>query len=163
FNEAIREAELDTVQRDIEAIGNIDPVADVRAAAAKTGEDIRRDLEKVGEVPKAERELHPWETATPKIEPPAAPVPAAAPVPDAARPPLLPVVAAERVVGLGRRLDRSPVQSQRLPFARNDLDPGVRHRVPAAGGADATGARGIHHQRYPQERPALRDRAGLHR
>src|SRR4051812_21041088 len=84
FNEAIREAELDSVQRDIEAIGNIDPVADVRAAAAKTGEDIRRDLEKVGEVPKAERELHSWETATPKIEPPPAAVPAAALVPEAA-------------------------------------------------------------------------------
>jgi sec-independent protein translocase protein TatB len=78
FNEAVREAELDSVQRDIEAIGQIDPVADVRAAAAKAGDDIRRDLEKVGEPTKAEHEPYPWETVTPKIEPPAV-VPAAAP------------------------------------------------------------------------------------
>ena len=35
FNEAIREAELDSVQRDIEDIGKIDPLADIRAAAAR--------------------------------------------------------------------------------------------------------------------------------
>jgi sec-independent protein translocase protein TatB len=80
FNEAIREAELDSVQRDIEEIGKIDPVADVRAAAAKTAADIRQDLEKIGEVPKPERELHPWEAAA-KTEPAAVSPPAAAPAP----------------------------------------------------------------------------------
>jgi sec-independent protein translocase protein TatB len=80
FNEAIREAELDSVQRDIEEIGKIDPMADVRAAAAKTAEDIRQDLEKVGEVAKPERELHPWEAAA-KTEPAALSPPAAAPAP----------------------------------------------------------------------------------
>jgi sec-independent protein translocase protein TatB len=78
FNEAVREAELDSVQRDIEAIGQIDPVADVRAAAAKAGDDIRRDLEKVGEPPKTERESYPWETVA-KTEPPSPVVPAATP------------------------------------------------------------------------------------
>ena len=83
FNEAIREAELDSVQREIEDIGKIDPVADVRAAIAKTCDDIRQDLEKVAEEAKPVREPHPWET-TAKIEPPAAAVPA---VPAAVPPP----------------------------------------------------------------------------
>ena len=83
FNEAIREAELDSVQREIEEIGKIDPVADVRAAVAKTGEDIRQDLEKTVDTPKPERELHPWETP-PQAEPTppvAVPAPAAETVP----------------------------------------------------------------------------------
>jgi sec-independent protein translocase protein TatB len=51
FNEAIREAELDVVQRDIEAIAKIDPVADVREAAAKAGADIRQDLQTIAPPP----------------------------------------------------------------------------------------------------------------
>ena len=70
FNEAIREAELDGVQRDIEAIGKIDPVADVRAAAAKAGEDIRQDLQTIAPPRPA-----------PEIAPPAAEAaPSAAPL-----------------------------------------------------------------------------------
>ena len=46
FTEAIREAELDTVQRDIEEIGKIDPMADIREAAAKAGGEIEQGLKR---------------------------------------------------------------------------------------------------------------------
>jgi len=80
FNEAIREAELDSVQRDIEEIGKIDPVADLRAAAAETGAEIQKDLDKVTEGAKIEREPYPWEVqapAPPEATAAAAPVPVA--------------------------------------------------------------------------------------
>jgi sec-independent protein translocase protein TatB len=81
FTEAIREAELDAVQRDLEEITKLDPVADVRAAAAKTGEDIRKDLEAA--TPPGPREPYPWEVNT--TAPPAAPAePPPAPVTPAA-------------------------------------------------------------------------------
>jgi sec-independent protein translocase protein TatB len=48
FNEAIREAELDSVQRDIEEIGKIDPVADLREAAAKASNEINEAAAKAG-------------------------------------------------------------------------------------------------------------------
>jgi sec-independent protein translocase protein TatB len=73
FNEAIREAELDSVQRDIEQIGKMDPVADIRAAAAKAGQDITRDLEKTTEGAKLEREPYPWEVTAPPEPVPVAP------------------------------------------------------------------------------------------
>jgi sec-independent protein translocase protein TatB len=69
FTEAIREAELDAVQRDLENLTKIDPVADLRAAATKTGDDIRRDLEKAAptSTPTAtagpQREPYPWDAA----------------------------------------------------------------------------------------------------
>jgi sec-independent protein translocase protein TatB len=87
FTEAIREAELDAVQRDLEAITRLDPVADVRAAAARTGEDIRRDLEKAGApaAPQA-REPYPWEqasTTVPPVVPAVGPAASAPPGPPA--------------------------------------------------------------------------------
>jgi sec-independent protein translocase protein TatB len=84
FNEAIREAELDSVQREIEEIGKIDPVADLRAAAAKTGEEIRQDLQKVGEQPQLALEPYPWEAPAkpdPTVAPPT-PQPAPEPAPE---------------------------------------------------------------------------------
>src|SRR3954469_5019247 len=63
FTEAIREAELDAVQRDLENLTKIDPVADLRAAATKTGDDIRRDLEKAAPT------STPTATAGPQREP----------------------------------------------------------------------------------------------
>jgi sec-independent protein translocase protein TatB len=52
FNEALREAELDGVKKDIEAVGKdiekvtkVDPVADVRREMTKTSEDIRKGLD----------------------------------------------------------------------------------------------------------------------
>jgi sec-independent protein translocase protein TatB len=41
FNEALREAELDTVKKDIEAIGKIDPMAGVRKEMAKVDSAVR--------------------------------------------------------------------------------------------------------------------------
>ena len=45
FNEALRESELDTVKKDIEAIGKIDPMAGVRKEMAKVDQSVR-DLDK---------------------------------------------------------------------------------------------------------------------
>jgi sec-independent protein translocase protein TatB len=63
FTEAIREAELDAVQRDLEQLTALDPLGEIRQAAEKTGEDIRRDLERTVPPP-SEREPYPWEVAT---------------------------------------------------------------------------------------------------
>jgi sec-independent protein translocase protein TatB len=91
FTEAVREAELDGIQRDLEEITKIDPVADLRAAAQKTGNDITRDLAKT--LPPEERQPYPWEvktnpteTAAAVIPPeaPSAPAPAPAPSPASA-------------------------------------------------------------------------------
>lgn len=41
FNEAMREAELDGVRRDVEAIGKIDPMADVRKELNKVESAVR--------------------------------------------------------------------------------------------------------------------------
>lgn len=46
FNEALREAELDTVKKDVESIGKIDPLADVRKEMTETGAEIRKGLDK---------------------------------------------------------------------------------------------------------------------
>ncbi len=82
FTEAIREAELDAVQRDLEELTKIDPVADVRAAAQKTENDIKRDIDKAGTA-NAKREPYPWEVQTPPEQTAAAviapPAPAGAP------------------------------------------------------------------------------------
>jgi sec-independent protein translocase protein TatB len=99
FTEAIREAELDAVQRDLEALTKLDPVADVRAAAAKTGEDIRRDLERAGQPPAPSsqaREPYPWEQATtpaPPTVPAVGPAANAPPAPPAVPAPAEPVTA----------------------------------------------------------------------
>ena len=87
FTEAIREAELDAVQRDLEEITRLDPVADVRAAAAKTSEDIQRDLEKASAppAPPQAREPYPWEVSAKPPEPSAtAPVVTSPPEPQPA-------------------------------------------------------------------------------
>jgi sec-independent protein translocase protein TatB len=41
FNEALREAELDTVRKDVEAIGKIDPMAGVRKEMAKVDAAVK--------------------------------------------------------------------------------------------------------------------------
>ena len=46
FNEALREAELDDVKKDVEAIGKIDPLGDVRKQMQKLDTDIKGDLAK---------------------------------------------------------------------------------------------------------------------
>src|SRR6188474_2125239 len=63
FTEAIREAELDAVQRDIEEITKIDPMADVRAAAQNTENEIKRGIDKA----MPPREPYPWEKTAPEV------------------------------------------------------------------------------------------------
>jgi sec-independent protein translocase protein TatB len=67
FNEALREAELDDVKKDVEAIGNIDPLADVRKEMAKVDASLRGDLDKPAVSPAAVEAATPVSTvaATP--------------------------------------------------------------------------------------------------
>jgi len=44
FNEALREAELDSVKKDIEDLGKIDPLGEVRTEMAKTNAEIMTEL-----------------------------------------------------------------------------------------------------------------------
>lgn len=67
FNEALREAELDTVKKDVEAIGKIDPMAGVRKELASVDATVR-NLAK------------PTSTATPAAPTITAPPPASEPV-----------------------------------------------------------------------------------
>ena len=46
FNEALREAELDSLKKDVEDIAKIDPMADVHAEMAKTNAEIMTELNK---------------------------------------------------------------------------------------------------------------------
>lgn len=84
FNEALREAELDTVKKDIEAITKLDPVGDLRKEMTKAGDEIRHGLDTPapGEKPvkKPESAVPPAAAMTPL---PAAETPAAAAAGDA--------------------------------------------------------------------------------
>src|SRR5258706_7712727 len=53
FNEALREAELDSVKKDIEDIVKVDPMADVRTEMAKTNAEIMTELNKPAADPAA--------------------------------------------------------------------------------------------------------------
>jgi sec-independent protein translocase protein TatB len=46
FNEALREAELDSLKKDVEDIAKIDPMADVHNEMAKTNAEIMTELNK---------------------------------------------------------------------------------------------------------------------
>ncbi len=78
FNEALREAELDTVKKDVEAIGKIDPMADVRKEMAKTGEEIRKGVDQPAAVKKAGTEPAAEASAVEATPSPAVEAPAAA-------------------------------------------------------------------------------------
>jgi sec-independent protein translocase protein TatB len=91
FNEALREAELDTVRKDVEAIGKIDPLAGVRKEMAKVDTAVRdatrADAKPAAAVsaPAAAEPLTETEAPAPPEEPPAIP-PAEPAVPAAAEP-----------------------------------------------------------------------------
>ncbi len=82
FNEALREAELEDVRKDVEAIAKIDPLADVREGLAKASDDIKKSTD----VSAPAAATTPPETPAPVPEPvevhpatpPAAPATAAA-------------------------------------------------------------------------------------
>ena len=46
FNEALKEAELDTVKKDVEKLARIDPMADLRKDIAKTNAEIATGIAK---------------------------------------------------------------------------------------------------------------------
>ena len=76
FNQAMREAELDGVKKQVEAIGKIDPLAGVRKEMAKASDEIRKSLDQ----PAPEKKPEPAEQPVAAIAPsPAveAPAPAA--------------------------------------------------------------------------------------
>lgn len=47
FNEAVREAELEDVRKEVASIGKIDPMADLRKSLAKAETGLKTDLKKV--------------------------------------------------------------------------------------------------------------------
>jgi sec-independent protein translocase protein TatB len=81
FNEALREAELDTIKRDVEALAK-EPFADVNKELEKTGSDIRQGLDNA--VKEAEKPV-----AAPPAQPPLM-SPLAEPAPDTAAAPPAP-------------------------------------------------------------------------
>lgn len=99
FNEALREAELDTVRKDVEAIGKIDPLAGVRKEMAKVDTAVR-DAAKAdakpaaaASAPAAAEPLTETEAPAPPEEPHAIP-PAEPKVPAAAASPAEPAAEA---------------------------------------------------------------------
>ena len=47
FNEAVREAELDDVKKEVASLGKLDPMADLRKSLTKVDTDLKADLKKV--------------------------------------------------------------------------------------------------------------------
>ncbi len=86
FNEALREAELEDVRKDVEAIGKIDPLADVREGLAKASADINKGMDvSAPAAPASPSEPVPASEVLPAAEAAAA-VPVAEAVPPAAEP-----------------------------------------------------------------------------
>jgi sec-independent protein translocase protein TatB len=83
FNEALREAELDSVKKEVENLGKIDPLSDVRTEMAKTNSEIMTELNKKAPDPAAAGPPDPAPAlaAAPAAEP-AAPALAPAPLED---------------------------------------------------------------------------------
>jgi sec-independent protein translocase protein TatB len=73
FNEALREAELEGVQKEVEELSKMDPMADVQSELAKTNTEIMTELNKPVETPAG---------AAAAAEPPPAKEPLAAPSAD---------------------------------------------------------------------------------
>ena len=92
FNEALREAELDEVRKDVEAIGKIDPLGDVRREMAKAGQDIKTSMDVSAPAAAATPP-----SPTPAVPAPASETPAPAPQPVEAVTPTEPVAAGGEV------------------------------------------------------------------
>jgi sec-independent protein translocase protein TatB len=92
FNEALREAELDEVRKDVEAIGKIDPLGDVRREMAKAGGDIKKSMDVSAPAAAATPP-----SPTPAVPAPASETPAPAPQPVEAVTPPEPAAAAGEV------------------------------------------------------------------
>lgn len=83
FNEAIREAELDDVKKQVSDLGKIDPIGDIRKEMTKAEAGIRTDLENATKSDKPEDDAAKPEPATATT---ATAVEPAAPPPEAAEP-----------------------------------------------------------------------------
>jgi sec-independent protein translocase protein TatB len=81
FNEALREAELDTVKKDIEQIGKIDPLAGVRKEMAKVDSAVRDATKPAAAAPAASEPVAP--AVVSEAPAPALPVEPEAPVAEA--------------------------------------------------------------------------------
>ena len=83
FNEALREAELEDVRKDIEEIGKIDPLGDMRKEMSKAGDEIKKSMDVTAApatgAPAADMQT-PAAEAKPAIEAPVAAETPAAPV-----------------------------------------------------------------------------------
>jgi len=71
FNEALREAELEDVKKDVEALAKSDPMADLRNEMTRTGDEIRKGLDSK---PEAQPVSAPPAPAAEEATAPAAPV-----------------------------------------------------------------------------------------
>jgi sec-independent protein translocase protein TatB len=69
FNEALREAELDEVKREVQSIAKIDPMADLKKDLAKTEAGIRTDLAKPANGADTEMKALKADTSTTEPEP----------------------------------------------------------------------------------------------
>lgn len=69
FNEALREAELDEVKREVQSIAKIDPMADLKKDLAKTEAGIKSDLAKPATGPDTEMKALKADTGTTEPEP----------------------------------------------------------------------------------------------
>jgi sec-independent protein translocase protein TatB len=94
FNEALREAELDEVKKEVQSIAKIDPMADLKKDLAKTEAGIKGDLAKPANG--ADTEMKALKADTSTIEP--EPVIEAKIDPEAVPAEIVPVVAVPPVV-----------------------------------------------------------------
>ena len=70
FNEALREAELDSLKKDVEDIAKIDPMADVHKEMAKTNAEIMTELNKPVVDPAAPRAIGRRRSPDEQLRPP---------------------------------------------------------------------------------------------
>lgn len=98
FNEALREAELDEVKKEVQAIAKIDPMADLKKDLAKTEAGIKSDLAKPATGPDTDLKALKADTGTtepePMVEEKAEPAPALATAATVAAEPAVVAVAA---------------------------------------------------------------------
>jgi sec-independent protein translocase protein TatB len=86
FDEALREAELDTIKKEVESVGKIDPVADMRKEVREIEAGLKVDTEeKTPEKPPADQEMAELAADT-GIDEPAPHPPEPAPSPANAKP-----------------------------------------------------------------------------
>ena len=84
FNEAVREAELEDVKKEVTKLGKLDPMADLKKSLTKADADLKADLKKVddsiaGSLAKPDAVNPVPKTPAPEVAAPIAEAPPAAP------------------------------------------------------------------------------------